>query len=74
MVCARDAASFYVWRKRTIEFYHCKTCGCLTHYERAKKRSDSTVAVNARMMEPEAIGEGSIKAIQGSSCLSSLAV
>ena len=67
VVYAGDAASVYVWRKKTIEFYHCKTCGCVTHYERAKKRSDSTVAVNARMMEPEAIASVRIRKLDGAS-------
>ena len=67
VVCARDALSAYLWRNGTLEFYHCKKCGCVTHHERARKRSDSTVAVNARMMEPEVIASIRIRRLDGAS-------
>jgi len=67
VVCARDAASVYVWRNGALEFYYCKTCGCVTHHERARKRSNNAVAVNARMMEPEAIASVRIRKLDGAS-------
>ena len=57
----------YTWRNGTLEFYHCKNCGCVTHHERAKKRSDSTVAVNARNMEPEVVASVKIRMLDGAS-------
>lgn len=43
----------YVWGDREIEFHHCRTCGCMTHYESVEKTEDSRIAVNARMLPPE---------------------
>jgi hypothetical protein len=40
----------YLWGDRCIEFYHCQTCGCTTHYESVEKQADSRVAINTRMM------------------------
>ena len=45
--------SAYVRGTRKLEFYHCKRCGCLTHYESVEKHDSSRIAVNARMLRPE---------------------
>lgn len=49
------AASPYVWNDGVIAFYHCRACGCLTHYEGTEIAKGSRIAVNCRMMAPEAI-------------------
>lgn len=43
----------YSWGDRTIEFYHCSNCGCLTHYESLEKGADSRIAINTRMLPAE---------------------
>ena len=50
VICGNGALEKYGWRNRTLEFYRCKTCGCVTHHERSKKRADKTDtrAVNIR--------------------------
>ena len=40
----------YTWGDKCIEFYHCRNCGSLTHYESIDKGADSRIAVNARML------------------------
>jgi hypothetical protein len=55
LVSSADGVSAYVWGDKTIEFYHCNTCGCATHYESVKKNADSRFAVNARCMQGNAI-------------------
>jgi hypothetical protein len=66
--CAADAVSAYLWGSQSIEFYHCKCCGCVTHYERVRKNNEDTrIAVNARMMEPEAIASVRIRKLDGAS-------
>ena len=47
---SRTARTAYLWGDKCIEFYHCKTCGCTTHYESVEKNGDSRVAINTRMM------------------------
>ena len=43
----------YLWGDECIEFYHCKNCGCTTHYESVEKNDDSRVALNTRMLRRE---------------------
>lgn len=40
----------YIWGDKSIEFFHCRNCGCITHYESIRKDPDSRIVVNARMM------------------------
>ena len=54
--------------KGTIDFFHCTICGCLTHYERVRKRADGrhTLAVNGRTFdEVEVIASVPIKMLDG---------
>ena len=55
----------YSWGERTIEFYHCNNCGCLTHYESVEKTADSRVAVNARMMSQADVEDMRIRTFDG---------
>ena len=60
----------YGWRNRTLEFYRCKTCGCVTHHERSKKSADKTDtrAVNIRNIDdPSIVRELPIKLLDGAS-------
>ena len=50
--CAPDATIPYLWNDRVIEFHHCRTCGCMTHYEDVDRTAEGRVAVNARMLPP----------------------
>lgn len=50
---SQESQKAYLWGDRCIEFYHCRTCGCTTHYESVEKDGDSRVAINARMMARE---------------------
>jgi hypothetical protein len=61
------ATSVYYWGDHTLEFHRCKRCGCVTHHQRTKRRSDSTLAVNARMMEPDTIAGVRIRKLDGAS-------
>lgn len=55
VLSSRQLMSDYLWNDRLIELYHCKNCGCITHYESVEKNPDSRLAVNARMLPPEEI-------------------
>ena len=55
VLSAPEAETAYVWSDRIIEFYHCRTCGCVTRYEAVEKSADSRIAVNARMLRPRDI-------------------
>ena len=63
--CEDYAVSPYSWGDRTIEFYHCNRCGCLTHYESIDKGARSRIAVNARMLPPEDIAGIRVRTFDG---------
>lgn len=60
-----DATSAYVWGDATIAFHHCRTCGCVTHYETLEPDSDSLFAVNARAMCPEFLEHTRVRYFDG---------
>ncbi len=53
IVAGGDRVVAYLWGDKTIEFYHCRTCGLCTHYESVKKDSASRFAINGRCFTPE---------------------
>ena len=55
VVCEPGALECYCWGDKTLSFFRCRTCGCITHHERVRAKSDSTVGVNARNIEPDAL-------------------
>ncbi|MDP2308311.1 MAG: GFA family protein [Pseudomonadota bacterium] len=57
----------YVRGDGLIEFHHCSTCGCLTHYEGVDKARSERIGVNARMMEPEALAGVRVRRFDGAS-------
>ena len=60
-----DARTAYLWGDKGIEFYHCKNCGCTTHYESVEKNPESRIAVNARIMRPEDTADIPVKTFDG---------
>ena len=70
VICENGALEKYGWRNRTLEFYRCRTCGCVTHHERSEKRADETDtrAVNIRNIDdPSIVRELPIKLLDGAS-------
>lgn len=65
MSCDPAAVSAYSWGDRSLQFFHCKRCGCLTHYESVEKLDTSRIAVNARMMEPSDIADVPVRTFDG---------
>jgi hypothetical protein len=60
-----EAENSYTWNEKTLEFYHCKTCGCITRYESIEKSDDSRIAVNARMLRAEAVAGIRVRTFDG---------
>ncbi len=65
VVCPPGAVSAYLWGDRTIEFYHCNTCGCVTHYESVEKDPDKRISVNARTLSPADITDVPVRHLDG---------
>lgn len=60
------ATQFYCWGDRDLEFHRCRSCGCVTHWTDTDD-SMRRMAVNARMLEPEAIADVPIRQSSGPS-------
>ena len=50
--CKTGDLAPYTWGNKSLAFYHCNNCGCVTHYESTDKSGTGRIAVNARMMCP----------------------
>ena len=46
----RAATVVYSWLDHELGFHHCRTCGCITHFEALDRDPPVIAAVNARLM------------------------
>jgi hypothetical protein len=46
---SKDVAG-YVWGDKESEFFHCVSCGCMTHYETTELADKQKIALNGRML------------------------
>lgn len=60
-----DRTRPYVWGDGEVEFHHCTTCGCLTHYVAIDPADTARLAVNARLLPPEALEGVRIRTFDG---------
>lgn len=62
------ALEVYTWGDKRFEFFRCSTCGCVTHYERTRKRPDASDmgAINLRNIDnPVIIANVPIRLLDG---------
>lgn len=57
----------YSWGDQLLRFVRCRTCGCITHWERVRPKRDSRMGVNARNFEPSVLGLVRIRLLDGAS-------
>jgi hypothetical protein len=65
IVAQHGALGIYIWGDRMINFCHCKTCGCLTHYEDVERTAESRVALNGNMLSPELLQNLRVRKFDG---------
>ena len=65
VVSGHDRLVAYVWRDKVIEFYHCRRCGCSTHYESVDKHAASRLAINARCFALEELAKLPVRRFDG---------
>ncbi len=61
----KNAIASYCWGDKTIDFHHCKNCGCLTHYTPKEQGNINKMAVNFRLVDPNIINALQIKYFDG---------
>lgn len=61
----RGAVAHYAWGERTLRFVRCAHCGCVTHWESVTRPRRSRMGVNARLFDPEILGDVRIRHLDG---------
>jgi hypothetical protein len=61
----RGGTDGYLWGERRTRFVRCARCGCITHWERARRTADARVGVNARLFDPELLRGVRVRTLDG---------
>jgi hypothetical protein len=61
---ADPPTNIYMWNDRMIEFHHCRTCGCVSHWTPVDREHDR-MGVNARLMDPEVLAGARVRHLDG---------
>lgn len=70
-LCVRSgkgALDSYTWRNKRFEFFRCSTCGCVTHYQRVRRKEDGSdvSAINIRNIDdPTIIADVPVRLLDG---------
>jgi hypothetical protein len=62
---AAEHAVGYVWGAKTITTFHCRHCGCVTHWEPLVAKPGAKFSINARLLPPEAIAGAKLRHFDG---------
>lgn len=65
VVAAPGATDAYSWGRAALRFVRCQTCGCMMCWEYIHPPREARMGVNARMIEPEALGDPRIRRLDG---------
>jgi hypothetical protein len=53
---------------KTLDFHHCATCGCTTHWSPIPgRRPDDRMGINARLLAPDVIAAARVRRLDGAS-------
>ncbi|WDE12985.1 GFA family protein [Thalassomonas haliotis] len=63
--CHKDNLGAYCWGDKTIEFHHCKSCGCVTHYTPTKNANKERMAVNFRLAPTDILNSVKVRYFDG---------
>ena len=63
---AEGATGRYIWGDECLALHHCRTCGCITHWDNLMPEGDR-MGINARMLEGFDAEKAERKFIDGAS-------
>src|SRR5262245_8300096 len=55
----------YAWGDHDLRFVRCRTCGCILHWEPARRNLPDRMGVNARNFDPKVIANARIRRFDG---------
>ena len=55
----------YVWGEKTINTFHCRHCGCVTHWEPLAHKDVPKFSVNMRNFDPADLGDVPLRRFDG---------
>src|SRR5262245_22700438 len=64
---ARGSRESYVWGDCCLRLVRCRKCGCVTHWEDARKPAGKRMGVNTRNMDPSVMKGVRIRHLDGAS-------
>ena len=62
---AAGATETYQWGRKALHFVRCATCGCVINWQRIEPASGARMGVNARLFDPEQLGQVKIHLLDG---------
>jgi hypothetical protein len=64
----RGATATYRRGDKTIDFHHCATCGCTTHWSPLPHRDEpDRMGINARLLAPTILAAARVRRLDGAS-------
>jgi len=57
----------YHWGDKTLDFHHCATCGCTTHWSPRDNRIADRMGINARLLAPAVLAAARVRRLDGAS-------
>ena len=60
-----EATAEYIWGDRTLRTIHCRTCGCVTHWEPLQPTLGAKHGVNLGNFDPELIASVRVRRFDG---------
>lgn len=60
-----EATAAYVWGDKTLRTIHCKTCGCVTHWEPLDPSATPRLGVNLGNFDPDLIASVRVRKFDG---------
>ena len=63
--CEEGATKAYRWGDETIDFHHCTSCGCVTHWSNVEGYENPRTAINARLFDRTEAADIKIRKFDG---------
>jgi len=60
-----EATAEYIWGDKTLRHIHCRTCGCVTHWEPLEATPGAQHGVNLGNFDPELIASVRVRRFDG---------